>query len=79
MVKNPPSNAGDAGSVFGWGTKIPLAVGKQSLRAATTEPTRSRAHAATREKPAHRNRGSCMPQQRIPHAATKILCAATKT
>ena len=23
MVKNPPSNAGDAGSIPGWETKIP--------------------------------------------------------
>ena len=25
VVKNPPSNAGDMGSIPGWGTKIPLA------------------------------------------------------
>ena len=28
VVKNPPSNAGDAGSVPGRGTKIPHAVGE---------------------------------------------------
>ena len=28
VVKNPPSNAGDVGSIPGWGTKIPCAMGK---------------------------------------------------
>ena len=37
VVKNPPSNAGDAGSIPGRGTKIPHAVGQLSLRATTTE------------------------------------------
>ena len=27
MVKDPPSNAGDAGLIPGWGTKIPCATG----------------------------------------------------
>ena len=39
VVKNPPSNAGDRGSIPGWGTKIPHALGQLSLCAATTEPT----------------------------------------
>ena len=26
VVENPPSNAGDAGSIPGWGTKIPHAI-----------------------------------------------------
>ena len=30
VVKNPPSNAGDAGSTTGWGTKIPHAMEKLS-------------------------------------------------
>ena len=38
MVKNPPSNAGDAGLITGWGTKVPNAVGQLSPRTATTEP-----------------------------------------
>ena len=33
VVKNPPSNAGDAGSIPGWGTKIPHAAGHLSPRA----------------------------------------------
>ena len=43
MVKNPPSNAGDAGSIPGQGTKIPHAMGQLNP------------HAATREKPVCRN------------------------
>ena len=37
VVKNPPSNAGDVGSIPGWGNKIPLAVGQLNLGATTTE------------------------------------------
>ena len=37
VVKNLPSNAGDAGSIPGWGTKIPHAAGQASLRTTTTE------------------------------------------
>ena len=31
VVKNPPSNAGNVGSIPGWGTKIPHAAGQLSL------------------------------------------------
>ena len=37
MVKNPPSNAGDTGSIPGQGTNIPHAVAK-SLHAAAKDP-----------------------------------------
>ena len=37
VVKNPPSNAGDVGSIPGRGTKIPHAVGQLSPRATNTE------------------------------------------
>ena len=37
LIKNPPSNAGDVGSIPGQGTKIPHAVGQQSPHTATTE------------------------------------------
>ena len=37
MVKNPPSNARDAGSIPGWGSKIPHAAGHLSLHTTTTE------------------------------------------
>ena len=40
VVKNPPSNAGDAGSMPGRGTKTPHAAGQLSPHATTTEPTR---------------------------------------
>ena len=33
MVKNPPSNAGDVGSIPGQGSKSPHAEGQLSLRA----------------------------------------------
>ena len=33
VVKNPPSNAGDMGSIPGQGTEIPHAVGHQRSRA----------------------------------------------
>ena len=38
VVKNPPYNAGDAGSIPGQGTKIPHAAGQLSPRATTAEP-----------------------------------------
>ena len=39
VVKNPPSNAGDVGSIPGGGTKIPHAVEQLNPCATTTEPT----------------------------------------
>ena len=38
VVKNPPSNAGDAGSTPGQGTKIPYTAGQLSPRSATKSP-----------------------------------------
>ena len=38
MVKTPPCNAGDVGSIPGQGTKIPRAMGQLNLHATTTEP-----------------------------------------
>ena len=38
MIKNPPSNTGDTGSIPGQGTKILHAAGQPSLCATTTEP-----------------------------------------
>ena len=37
VVKNPPSNAGDTGSIPGRETRIPHAAGQLGLRATTTE------------------------------------------
>ena len=57
MVKNPPFNAGDGGSIPDQGTMIPRAAGQLSPCATSTEagglpplkPARSRAHALQRE------------------------------
>ena len=46
VVKNLPSNTGDAGTIPGQGTKIPPATGQLSLHTATTEALHS---------------GACMP------------------
>ena len=40
VVKNPPSNAGDAGSIPGWETRLSQAAGQLSPWATTTEPVR---------------------------------------
>ena len=37
VVKNPPSNAGDKGSIPGWGTKIPHATGQINPTAKSRE------------------------------------------
>ena len=37
VVKNPPCNAGDMGSIPGWGTKIPHAMEQISPQATSTE------------------------------------------
>ena len=54
VVKNPPSNAGDAGLIPGRGTKIPHAAGQLSPLDTTTEPTHPGVCAPQleREKPA---------------------------
>ena len=43
MVKNLPANAADKGSIPGWGSKMPYAVGPLSPHATVTEPIYSRA------------------------------------
>ena len=70
MVKNLPPNAGDMGSIHGWGTKIPHAAGQLSPRRHNY-----RAHAlwspwATREKPKCGNERAPVLQLR-PDAAEK--------
>ena len=57
MVKNPPSNAGDADSILDQGTEIPHATGQLSPHTTTTEPACSRACTLQLEK-------ACMPRQR---------------
>ena len=41
VVRNPPSNAGDASSIPGPGAKIPHAIWQLRLKTTTTEPTHS--------------------------------------
>ena len=65
VVKNPSCNAGDTGSIPGWGTKIPHAVGQLSPRATTTEPARAGAHLPQLE------RSPVTATQSPMHAATK--------
>ena len=72
VVKNPLSDTGDVGSIPGWGTKIPHAMGQISPRATTTEPVglNERALAPQTTEPMHS--GACAPQlERSPRAATK--------
>ena len=38
VVKDPPCNAGDTGSIFDWKKRIPRAEGQLSLHVVTTEP-----------------------------------------
>ena len=82
MVENPSSNAGDTGSIPGWGTKIPYATGQLSPHATTAEPVHlnERAHmlwsphATTRErKPAHHNQREARAPQ-----LEKSLCATSR-
>ena len=49
-VKNLPFIAGDEGSIPGWRTKIPHAMGQLSPHVATTEPVHSTAHAPQLER-----------------------------
>ena len=64
VVKNLPSNAGDAGLIPGQGTKIPHATRQLRPRAVTTEPIRSGALVSQLER-------SRTPQRKMPRAATK--------
>ena len=62
VVKNPPYNAGDAGSLPGRGTKIPHAMGQLSPRATATELAhlKERAHVLQTTEP--RRPGARAPQ-----------------
>ena len=86
MVKNLPSNAGDAGSIPGQGNKIPHAAGQPSPCATTTELAclMYRAHelwiscATTREEKTRTLQLETSPCAAV-SGATKILHATTKT
>ena len=71
VVKNLPCNAGDAGSVPGWGNKIPCTKELLSPRAATTEAHEPRRPCAITRESSSWNEKSCMLQLR-PDAAELI-------
>ena len=73
MVKNPPSNSGDVGSIPGQGTKIPHAVEQQSLHTTTTELAwlNKRAHMPQTTEPTH-------PGARVPQLERGNLHATTR-
>ena len=64
MGEDPPPRAGFTGSILGWGTKIPQAMGQLSLHVMTAEPE-------------HLNWKACVlqaaePRTRSPRAAVKV-------
>ena len=71
MVKNPPCNAGDVGSIPDQGTKIPHAVKQLSPRATITEPRCLSPCATTRGR-------VCVPQGKIAHDTTKTQSSQKK-
>ena len=77
VVKNPPFDAEDMGSVSGWGTKIPPAAGRLGPRTATAEPAchRQRAPVPQAESPRATGRESTshdyVLQRKIPGDATR--------
>ena len=71
VVKNPPSNAGDTGSIPGQGTKIPHAVGQLSPCATTTELMRLNERACVLQITEPMRPGAHAPQlERSPWATT---------
>ena len=82
MVKNPPSNAGDARLIPGRGTKIPHTAEQLSLRATTTELTHFNKRARVPQTTGPMRPGAHTPQleKRKPHAPQleRSPSAATK-
>ena len=62
MVQNPPSNAGDAGSIPGGGTKIAQAMGQLSPLATITELARLNYRARTLHTTEPMRPGACASQ-----------------
>ena len=69
MVKNPPSNAGDSGSIPGWGTRVPHAAGQLSPLT-TTRHYRSLL-------PAMKTQHSQKQKQNKPKKETNTHCKST--
>ena len=76
VVKNPPSNARDAGSIPGQGTKIPHATGQLSLRATTAEfmHLNERAHLPQTTKPTRPGARTPQLQKRKPARLNERSC-----
>ena len=75
VVKNLPCNAGDVGSIPGWGTKIPRATEQLNLQAVTTEPM---SHNWAHEPQLEYARNKVLHDAKmIPHATTKTQCSHT--
>ena len=68
VVKNPPSNAVDTGSIPSQGTKIPHAVGKLGLRAETREAFSC--YSEEPEQPKKKKEWTCT---QIPRPTRKVL------
>ena len=64
VVRNPPSNAGDAGLILGWGTKIPHASGQLSLSPKTREPATPQLLSLSSGAHEPQLETSCVPCQR---------------
>ena len=62
MVKNLPSNSGDAGLIPAQGTKIPHATGQLSPRAITTELAHLNKRARVQQTTELTRPGACVPQ-----------------
>ena len=87
VVKNPPYNAGDAGSIPGQGTKIPHAMGQLSPHVTTTElahlnwsprAANYRAYAPWSLRATTGKERTCMSQlERSLHPTMKSPCTAT--
>ena len=72
VVKNLLSNAGDMGSISGWGTKIPHALGQLSLRAPTIELVHLNERACVLQTTEPMCSGALVPQLgRSPHTTTR--------
>ena len=65
VAENPPSYAGGASSIPGWGTKIPQATGELSPRTTATEPAHSGACKPQLKKPTSHNKDPAQSKIKI--------------
>ena len=61
VIKNLPFNAGDAGSIPGWGIKIPRVIEQLSLCTSITQYTHSGAHVLQLDSPRASTPGPVSP------------------